>query len=262
MPQTERIFLNVTSLGIYTDDKDNASLDDQLLFGQCFEVKKTKAERLYGYPLSPLTGKRGNPGYIWPAHADMIEHLNPPTMSVAALSAPVFSQPNIKSPIKTHLSFGSRLWAKAAEGEFYGCQIGFMHRSHIMAMTDRPEDWVACAELYMHLPYVWGGRSHQGVDCSGLVQNALWAAKIDCPRNSGEQEAALGTALDISSDLPALMRGDLVFWKGHVGIMLDAQTLLHANAHHMMTAKEPLAQAKARIAETSGPITAIKRLEL
>jgi cell wall-associated NlpC family hydrolase len=121
-------------------------------------------------------------------------------------------------------------------------------------------DFVEVAERFLHVPYLWGGKTNLGIDCSGLVQVSLNAAGITAPRDTDLQEQALGAPLALDADL-TLKRGDLVFWRGHVGIMRDETTLLHANAHHMLVASEPLSDARERIlAKTSQPVTAIKRL--
>jgi cell wall-associated NlpC family hydrolase len=117
------------------------------------------------------------------------------------------------------------------------------------------------AEQFLHAPYLWGGKSFGGLDCSGLVQVALAAAGIDAPRDTDMMFAELGAAVEIGGDLAGLRRGDLVFWKGHIGIMRDAETLLHANAHHMQVASEPLRGARDRIlAKSFGPITGVRRI--
>ena len=117
--------------------------------------------------------------------------------------------------------------------------------------------FVAVAERFLGVPYLWGGKTTLGIDCSGLAQVALATAGIAAPRDTDMQERALGTRL---AGIEALRRGDLVFWKGHVGIMLDGQILLHANAHHMMTAREPLSEAIARTAARGSAVTSIRRL--
>ena len=109
---------------------------------------------------------------------------------------------------------------------------------------------------FSHAPYLWGGKTSLGIDCSGLVQVALQAAGIACPRDSDMQEMALGKL----SSLGELRRGDLVFWKGHVAIARDGETLLHANAHHMAVAIEPAAEAIARIKAAGSDVTSVKRI--
>ena len=108
----------------------------------------------------------------------------------------------------------------------------------------------------MGVPYVWGGKTAAGLDCSGLIQTALQAAGISAPRDTDMMEKAIGLPLDRAE----AQRGDLVFWKGHMGVMLDATHLLHANAFHMEVFAEPLDQAIARIEKSAGPVTSIKRL--
>ena len=120
-------------------------------------------------------------------------------------------------------------------------------------------DFVAVAERFVGAPYVWGGKTRLGVDCSGLVQVALQAAGRSCPRDSDMQQAEVGGAVAYADELDDLQRGDLVFWKGHVGIMTDGFMLLHANAHHMAVVIEPLKGAATRIAGGGSPIVAVKR---
>jgi cell wall-associated NlpC family hydrolase len=137
--------------------------------------------------------------------------------------------------------------------------LGFVWRSHLAPLDAPAADFVAVAETLLGAPYLWGGKSSIGVDCSGLVQISLAAADRKAPRDSDMQEARLGKP--VSAGAP-LQRGDLVFWKGHVGIMRDATTLLHANGTHMLVSSEPLDEVRARnLSAGAGDITAVKRLE-
>jgi cell wall-associated NlpC family hydrolase len=130
---------------------------------------------------------------------------------------------------------------------------------HLAPIESAESDFVAVAERFVGVPYLWGGKTSLGLDCSGLVQVALAASGIACPRDSDMQEGALGAALP-ADDIAGLRRGDLVFWKGHVAIVRDAETFVHANAFHMAVAIEPIAQALRRIAEAGSAVTGIKRI--
>lgn len=246
-------------INLYVRPRANAPLDDQLLYGQEVEVLEQQGGYICAAPIDPISGKRGNAGYIRRDISPLALINDPPTHKVSTLSAPVFSQPDIKSALATQLSLGSRVVASGEDKTFIHCALGFIHKAHVSPIDVFAGDWVAAAQTYLNQPYIWGGRSATGVDCSGLVQNALHAGGIACPRNSGEQAERLGVELGISGGLPALRRGDLVFWRGHVGIMTDEHTLLHANAYHMICAVEPLAGAVARIS-AHGPVTGLRRL--
>jgi len=120
-------------------------------------------------------------------------------------------------------------------------------------------DFVAVAERFVGTPYLWGGKSSIGIDCSGLAQVALNAAGTGCPRDSDLQQDGLGRALN-PAEYKQLQRGDLIYWKGHVAIVRDAGTIVHANAHHMATVVENTREAIARIKAAGSEIAAIKRL--
>jgi cell wall-associated NlpC family hydrolase len=136
----------------------------------------------------------------------------------------------------------------------------FVPVAHIAERGETAPDFVAVAQSFLGAPYLWGGKTRLGLDCSGLVQVALQAAGHACPRDSDMQLAEIGETVAIADDLAYLRRGDLVFWPGHVGIMLDGERLVHANAHHMAVAVEPLAAAVARIAAAGTRLAAVRRL--
>jgi len=172
----------------------------------------------------------------------------------------IYPGASMKLPIAGSLPLNARLAVVGEDGEFLKlAQGGFVFAKHAAPAPSQAPDFVAVAELFLNVPYLWGGKSALGIDCSGLVQTGLAAAAIAAPRDTDLQEKALGVELDVNEPL---RRGDLIFWKGHVGIMRDAQTLLHANAHHMLVASEPLTQARERIkAKTGQEITSIRRLK-
>jgi cell wall-associated NlpC family hydrolase len=149
----------------------------------------------------------------------------------------------------------TELCVTGTDGDFLVLASGrHIYASH--ANTGKQSDFVSVAEQFLHTPYLWGGKTVMGIDCSGLVQTAMHASGVEAPRDSDMQEQGLGT--DISGQ--TLQRGDLIFWKGHVGILQDGMTLLHANGHHMMVVSEPLQVAIDRIAAKGSAVTAVKRV--
>lgn len=181
-----------------------------------------------------------------------------PTHRVSALRSFIYGEPDLKSPMHSWVSLNSPLVVSGTQGRFSTLAGGgYVFSDHLSPMDIFAPDYVSIAEQFLETPYLWGGRSSLGLDCSGLVQCALEAAGIPCPRDTDMQEAALGSAMP---DSQPLQRGDLLFWKGHVGIMADGATLLHANATHMKTVEEAVEPAIARIAQTDGPVTSVKRL--
>ena len=184
-----------------------------------------------------------------------------PTHRVAALRTHAYPGPAIKLPPRMALSLGARLTIVDVKGDFAVSEDGLYLWSRHLAELGAPEpDAVAVAERFLETPYLWGGRTSVGIDCSGLVQTALMAAGVAAPRDSDMQEATLGEPIAIDEPGAPLKRGDLVFWKGHVGIMRDPATLLHANGWHMKVVSEPLIQAQERIASGGGQVTSVRRL--
>lgn len=178
-----------------------------------------------------------------------------PTHRVATRATHAYAEESMKSPDLRHLSFGSQLCILDERRYFYETPQGFVPKRHLRPLDHPFTDPVPLAMLFFGTPYLWGGNSSLGIDCSGLIQAALSACDHPCPADSDLQEAALGHPIDS----PA--RGDLIFWKGHVALMADDTTLIHANAHHMAVAYEPYDQARLRIeAQGDGPVTSIRRL--
>jgi cell wall-associated NlpC family hydrolase len=188
-----------------------------------------------------------------------------PTHRVSALRTLVFAEPDIKSPVLHGLPCGAQVAAVGEAEDKNGryrliAPEGAVVSRHLAPLGAVEADWVAVAERFLNVPYLWGGKTSLGVDCSALVEIALRASGMAAPRDSDMQERALGSPLPIDGGLPPLARGDLVFWKGHVGIMRNSEELLHANAHHMAVVIELLAAASARIDRSAGPITSIRRI--
>lgn len=175
----------------------------------------------------------------------------------------VYPRPDIKAPILAALPLGAAVTVAGADGNFARLEGGgFVIALHLMRLDETAEDFVAVAEGLSGAPYLWGGKSSLGLDCSGLVQIALAQTGIAAPRDTDLQQQALGAALPLHAADGPLQRGDLVFWKGHVGLMRDHEILLHANAHHMLVASEPLATVRSRSrAKGSGDIIAIRRMQ-
>jgi cell wall-associated NlpC family hydrolase len=186
-----------------------------------------------------------------------------PTHRIAAPKTFVYPEPNLKAMTDRALYLTSAVTIEAVENG-YGrlASGGYVHLAHLKPLGEPlAADPAGVAELYAGVPYLWGGKSHEGLDCSGLVQLALSACGIVCPRDSDMQEAAAGEALP-GVEPRGLRRNDLLFWKGHAGLMLDSERLIHANGFHMRVEVEPVAAAIARIASQYGQVTRIRRPRL
>jgi cell wall-associated NlpC family hydrolase len=235
------------------EPRPDAALETEALKGERVTIYDTNDE---GFAWGQLTAD----GYVgWlPSNA-----LSPagaaPTHKVAALRTLVFPGPSIKLPPVEALPFGARLAIARIEDRMAVTPGGgYVPAVHLTPIDVNEPDFVAVAERFVGAPYLWGGKTALGLDCSGLVQIALSACGVACPRDSDMQEAALGTPGDFSKQ----QRGDLVFWKGHVAIARDQATLIHANAFHMAVAIEPIADAVARIRAAGSEVTSVRRLPL
>jgi cell wall-associated NlpC family hydrolase len=180
---------------------------------------------------------------------------------VRVLGSPQLSAPNIKSAARDLLPMNAKVKIVGEENGFAKVADGkYLYAAHLTPLAEAQADWVGIAEKFLGAPYLWGGKTAAGCDCSGILQTALEAGGIWSPRDTDMMEEALGQVLPVSEDLSGLKRGDLVFWKGHIGVMLDDVRLLHANAYHMLVTAEPLRDAAERIARKEGAIRSIKRL--
>jgi hypothetical protein len=233
----------------------DAPLDTQALFGE--DVMLYEDHEGWGWVQLACDGYVG-----YMSMAALAEGQINPTHRVIVNRSFVYPGPDLKLSARDALPLGAAVNVRATKGGF--AQIddaAFVFSGHLLPSDERPQDFVTVAERLLHAPYLWGGKTSLGIDCSGLVQISLDAAGIDAPRDTDLQEHALGLPFAVDTDLADLRRGDLVFWRGHVGIMRDETTLLHANAHHMLVASEPLRIARDRnLATASQPIRAIKRL--
>lgn len=181
---------------------------------------------------------------------------------VSALSTHVYPAPDLKQPPRTWLPLGARLAVDGRRGGFARLiDGGFVYDRHLRPIDQPLSDFVATAARYGGTPYLWGGRSPLGVDCSGLVQIALQQAAIACPRDSDMMAASLGEALAVETDPRALRRGDVLFVPRHVVFVVAPGRVLHANAHHMAVVEEPITDFLGRLSGPAARITAIRRLD-
>jgi cell wall-associated NlpC family hydrolase len=242
--------LEVPVLPLRRQPRFDATLDTEALFGETLTVLDERE----GWAWVQLA-RDGYVGYM-PSEG-LSAALRTPTHKVAALRTYVYPEPDFKRPPLALLSMNALLSAAAAEGRFLALESGgFVVAAHTRRVDETAADPVSVGLTFVGTPYLWGGRTSLGLDCSGLVQLANEAAGVPCPRDADMQAAEIGRPLDPNAELA---RGDLVFWDGHVGIMTSAADVLHASAEHMAVVVEPLAEAKARIAASGSEFLGVRR---
>jgi cell wall-associated NlpC family hydrolase len=232
----------------------DAMLSTQALKGERVTIYDRNAE---GW----AWGQLNSDGYVgWLPDRALAKPATAPTHKITSLRTFAFPGPSIKLPPVETLVMGATITVVREEGAFAVTRDGwYLPAQHVGRIDRTADDFVAVAEQFAGTPYLWGGKSSFGIDCSGLVQVSLNAAGTGCPRDSDMQQHGLGRALQ-GAESNKLQRGDLIFWNGHVAIVRDADTIVHANAHHMATVIESTRDAIARIKAAGSEISAIKRL--
>lgn len=254
-PKVETRMVAETSSFLRRRPRPTAPAETELLYGTLFHIHKQGRGWVWGQAECQLPGRK-YPGYVGWVPTRHLGKKSRPTHKITSLNAPVFKDADIKSPVRFHLPLSATVAGESGD-RFLKTPLGFIHNRHLQSISAISpfKDWIAVAESLLGQPYVWGGLNSTGLDCSGLVQTALRVMGRDIPRDT-DQQVEMGRAVPVNDDLSGLKRGDLVFWKGHVGIMRSSTELVHANAFHMAVASEPLAAAVKRI----GDVTAIRRL--
>jgi len=228
-------------------DSPNGKRISQLLFGEAFAVEKTEGAHSFGKMACGYQGWVPSAALAEPREASHF---------VNAMATYIYAKPDMKSDVRLRLPFMAKVSVQKTEGTFAKLAEGFIFAAHLSHAP--ASDYVATAERFLGVPYLWGGRASLGIDCSGLAQMALHSAGIAAPRDSGPQANTAGVS--IPSDA-TLRRGDLVFWKGHVGLMQDPKRLLHATAYSMSVLTESLVTTVARVkAQGYGDIITIRRI--
>lgn len=246
---------------IHAQPADTAEQWNALLAGDLFTVYEQCGEWAWGQSARDF--------YVgWVRLATLAADIRKLTHRIACARTLLFSRPDLKSPARNWLSCNAGVTITDLDGNFaHAAELGWIYHPHLVEAHITQSDPIDIAGWFDNATYRWGGIDSLGLDCSGLVQMAFWACGVLLPRDTDMQAQTVGiditeSALSAHAELQGLARGDLVFWRGHVGLMVDDDQLIHANAHHMRVARESVRAAQARIAPKGGSITRILRPDL
>lgn len=245
--------VGASSLPLRRKPRPDAALDTEALHGELVTVYEERE----GWAWCQLD----HDGYVGYVPSDgLVAATAPPTHRITALRTYVFPEPDSKTPPLAMLSLNAGVTIAEESGRFFCTATGgFVYGSHVAPLGECAADYVDVAEMFLGAPYLWGGRTSIGLDCSGLVQLAAAASGHSVPRDADMQEAEAGEPVTWREG-DALRRGDLVFWEGHVGIMTGPEAFLHANAYHMAVAREPFDAARVRIRDAGFDVTSVRRM--
>lgn len=239
-------------LPLHREPDAGSGRDSELLFGERFMV--------YDHACDWVWGQNQTDGYVGYALA---EALSPddgaPTHEIVVPRTHAFEKPDLKTRPVALLHMTSRVEVDDEAGDY--CRVdagGWVPRRHLARIGQADTDIVETARRFMHTPYLWGGRSSLGMDCSALVQFALIRAGRSAPRDSDQQERSIGAVVD--GGVEAAVPGDLLYLKGHVVMLAEPNSVIHANAHHMAVAKEPLGGFLERMTGLGLAVTTVRRV--
>ena len=233
-----------------------AGLESQMIYGEIFQVYEDRDGWSWGQNLTD-----GYVGYV--PSADLAANLPRPDHQVAALHSHLYTEPDLKRPASGTISMSARVKVVDISGRFCRTACGhWLHSRHLVSLEYSTQDVVGTAIKFIGVPYLWGGRTAQGVDCSSLVQLAMSMAGIAAPRDSYQQQREVGEEVPMadSQDFSKLEEGDLVFFPGHVGLFVDDWRFLHANAFDMQVSLHGFSEVLDRAEHDNAPVSAIRRI--